>query len=569
MKNFELAKIFNTIADILELQEVPWKPQAYRKAAQALEALSEDIEEVYQRDELKDIPGVGEHIAAKIEEFLQKGKIKFYEELKKKVKVDIEALRAIPTLGPKKIKLLYQKLGVKTVKDLEQVIKQGKAAKLEGFGDKTVQLLSQGIEVIKSRPQRFLYIQAVPIVKQIKEYLSQLKEVQKVEAAGSFRRGKETIGDLDFLVVSPHPEKVMLHFTAMKSIKTVLAKGITKTSVRLLNNLQVDLRVVQEKEFGSAMLYFIGNKEHNIEVRKLALSKGYTLSEYGLFTVKSKKWIAGRTEEEIYSRLGLQFIPPEIRRAQGEIAAAQKNKIPVLVELKDVQGMFHNHTQWSDGHNTLLEMARKAEELKFKFISFNDHYGAMGITNPLNEKRLDKYLQEIDKVRKKVGLKIFSGVEIDVLKDGSLPLSSKHLKKLDAVVASVHQAMRMPAKEMTNRICAAISNYPVNILGHPTGRLLNEREPMEMDWERVFQTAKDNNVFMEINGSPKRLDLSGELVKQALDLGCKFAISTDAHDVSHLEAHDLGVIQARRGWARKKDLLNCWTLSKIEKSLER
>ncbi len=569
MKNLEIVRILNNIADILELQEVQFKPQAYRKAASEIENLTEDIEEIYKKGELEEIPGVGKNIAEKIEEILKTGKLQYYEKLKKEVDVDIEHLNEIPGLGPKKIKVLYWKLGVKTVADLEKACKKHKVQELEGFGVKTEEDFLKGIELVKTRPKRFLYVQALPMVNFIIERFSKYPFVENIQVAGSFRRGKETVGDLDFLVISEQPEKVMQVFTTLPDVKEVLAKGKTKSSIRLSDGMQIDLRVVHKKEFGSAMNYFIGSKEHNVELRKLALSKGLTLSEYGLFTIKGKKWIAGRTEEEIYKKLGLRYIEPELRESMGEIVAAQKNTLPQLITSKDVNGVFHNHSTWSDGSNSLLEMAQRAEKLKFKFISFNDHYGHIGITNPLNEKRLNSYLQEIEKVRKKVGIRVFSGVEIDILKDGTLPLSSKLLRELDVVVASVHVAIKMPEAEMTQRVCSALENYPLNILGHPTDRLLNIREPLQLNLEKVYETARERGIFLEINSSPQRMDLSGEKIKAARDSGCQFAISTDAHSTEGLMTSSLGVLSARRGWLETKDVLNCWSLPKIEKALQK
>ena len=569
MKNQLIVKILNNIADILELQEVAFKPVAYRRAAQSIESLSEDIEEIYKRKELEEIPGVGKNIAEKITEIIENGKLKYYEELKKEIKVDVEGLNQIPNLGPKKIKVLYQKLGVKSMVDLEKVLKQHKVRELEGFGEKTEETLLRGIELLKKRPVRFLYIQTLPMVEMITKILEKHDFVSKVEIAGSYRRGKETIGDLDFLVVSAHPGKVMDLFTSMKEVKEVLAKGGTKSSVRLSNGIQVDLRVVNEKEYGAALLYFIGSKEHNIELRKLALKKGWTLNEYGLSTLKDRKWIAGKTQEEIYQKLGLAFIEPELRENKGEIQAAREGKLPALITAKDIKGVFHNHTTWSDGNNSLLEMAQKAEELKLKYISFNDHFGHVGITNPLTEKRLTKYLQEIEKVQKKVGIKIFTGVEIDILKDGSLPLTAAKLRKLDVVISSVHVAINMNEKEMTKRVCAALSNYPINILGHPLDRKLQEREPLALNLDKVFETAKNNEVFIEINSSPRRMDLPGELIKAGLDAGSKFALSTDAHNVLHLPYYTLGLNMARRGWIQKKNLLNSWTMDKIVRALQK
>ncbi len=569
MKNQLIVKILNNIADILELQGIPWKPQAYRRAAQSIESLPEDVADVYERGELEKLPGVGKAIAEKVVEILETGKLKYYERLKKEVKIDVEGLNEIPNLGPKKIQTLYKNLKVRNVQDLEKALKEQKVRTLPGFGEKTEQILLQGIERLHQRPSRYLYLHAIPIVEMVTKHLEKYAFVKKVEVAGSYRRGKETVGDLDFLVVSSLPAHVMDVFTKMKEVVEVIAKGETKSSVRLSSGMQVDLRVVKEKEFGSALLYFIGNKEHNVELRKIALKKGLTLSEYGLFSLKTKKWVVGKTQEEIYEKLGLKFIEPELRENRGEIEAARAGKLPNLITSKDIKGVFHNHTTWSDGHNSHLEMAQKAEELGLKFMSFNDHFGHIGITNPLTEKRLGSYLREIEKVRKKVGIRIFSGVEIDILKDGSLPLPASKLRELDVVIASVHVAINLKEEEMTKRVCDALNNYPINILGHPLDRRLQEREPIALNLDKVFDTAKERSVFMEINGSPKRMDLPGELVKAGLDAGCKFALSTDAHDVSHLAFYPLAVNMARRGWVEQKHLLNTWTMGKIEKALQK
>ncbi len=567
MKNLEIAKLLENIAGILELKEVQFKPQAYRKAARAIESLAEDIGEIARKEKLEDIPGVGKSISGKIREYLETGKIRAYEQLKKQIKVNLEELNSIPGLGPKKIKVLYQKLKIKNLGELEKAAKAKKIQKLTGFGEETEKALLQGVHLVRSRPKRFLYAHALPIVEQIKKNFRRYDFVDKIEVAGSFRRGRETVGDLDFLVISKQPEKVTKAFLDMPDVKTVLAKGTTKSSVRLTNGLQLDLRVLKEKEWGSALNYFIGSKQHNIELRKFALKKSYTLSEYGLFRVKDRKWVAGRTEEEIYRKLGLQFIPPELRENTGEIEAARQNRLPKLVETADIKGVFHNHTNWTDGDDTLLEMAQKAGQMKLKFISFNDHYGAIGITNPLDEKRLAGYLKEIEKVREKVGIKVFSGVEIDILKNGTLPLPAEKLRKLDVVIAAVHTSLKMPAEEMTKRVCHALENYPINILAHPTGRLINEREPSQLNLEKVFETARKNNIFLEINAQPARMDLCGEHIKAAKAAGARFVLSTDAHSTDSLENYPLGVLMARRGWLEKKDILNCWEMEQIEKEL--
>ena len=473
MRNSEIARILENIADILELQEVQWKPQAYRKVAMSIESLTEDVSSIHKRGELKQIPGVGDAIAEKLTELIETGKLMYYEKLKKKIKIDIEGLKQIPSLGPRKMKTLYRKLGIKNMKDLEKAIRKRKVQQLPGFGEETAKNFLEGIRFVKRKPKRFLYAHVKPIVDEIKETLGKIKEVSKVEIAGSFRRGKETIGDLDFLVVSKKPEVVMKAFTSMSDVKKVIARGTTKSSVLLSSNLQVDLRVVKDKEFGSAMNYFIGSKQHNVELRKDALKKGYSLSEYGLFRLKNgktqtnaktraKKWVAGRTEEDIYKKLGMQYVPPELRENTGEIAVSLQGKLPKLVENKDIKGIFHNHTKWSDGDSSILEMAQRAEELRMKFISFNDHSGTVGITNPVTERRLNGYLKAIEKVRKRVGIRVFSGLEIDILKNGKMFLPARQMKKLDVVFAAVHTSLRMKEEEMTKRVCSAQEDYCSN-----------------------------------------------------------------------------------------------------------
>ncbi len=569
MKNQEIAQLLYEIADILEIQEVPFKPQAYRNAARSIENLSEDIAAIHQRGELDQIPGVGEHIGKKIIELLKTGKLEYYTKLKKEIGFDVEQLLKVPTLGPKRIKILHKELKINSVSDLEKAIKSGKLRKLPGFGTESEKHLLEGINLIKTTPQRYMYASAIPIVKEITAYFKKQPFVKKIEVAGSFRRGKETIGDLDFLVISTQPEKVIQLFIKYPEVKEVLAKGSTKGSIRLRSGMQVDLRVVNEKEFGSAMNYFIGNKEHNIALRKLALSKGYTLSEYGLFQLKGKKWIAGRTEQEIYDKLGMDYIEPELRENTGEIEASLKHQLPNLITPKDIKGVFHNHSAWSDGRNTLLEMAQSAERMGFKFISFNDHYSNIGIINPLNEKRLPGYLKEIEKVRKKVKIKVFLGVEIDIQKDGTLNLPISKLKQFDIVIAALHTSLQLPEKEMTERVCKALENYPIHILAHPLCGQYGERPPIQLNLEKVFTVCKRRNIFLEINSSPKRMDLNGINVKAALKAGCKLVLSTDAHDIHQLETYPLGVLCARRGWLEKKDLVNCWEMKKIEKEFKK
>lgn len=567
-KNTDIAKILYQIADLLEIQNVQWKPQAYRKAAQSVESCSEDIATLVKEKRLHELPGVGEHIAEKIEELVKTGKLAYLEKLKKEVPIDVEGLYKIEGLGPKTIKRLYQQLKVKTVEDLKKVAEAGKLKKLEGFAEKKQQQIKEGIEKLAKRgPERILLGTAMPIADDIVAMLRKVPGTQEVTVAGSYRRGKETVGDIDILIVSTNPSKVMDAFVSMNDVEKILAHGETKSSVRLQNGVQVDARVVKKEQYGSALQYFTGSKEHSIALRKIALKKGLTLSEYGLFTVKGDRLVASKTEEEVYQKLGLQYIPPEMRESRGEIELAMKRKIPSLIEERDIHGDFQTQTTWSDGAHSIEEMAKKSQEFGWKFITITDHVGAVGIAHPLDEKRLQKQAAEIDKLNKKLDIHIFKGAEIDIMKNGALALSKKACKQLDVVLASVHSAFRMPSSEMTKRICSALTDFPVHILGHPTGRLINRREPLEFNVEKVFETAKENNVFLEINGQPSRMDLSDVHVQTAREIGCSFVVSSDAHSKEQLEYVKFGVINARRGWLEKRHVLNTRSVKEIEKVL--
>ncbi len=566
MKNAEIAKILYEIADLLEIEGVEFKPRAYRKAAQNIESLSIDIEDLYKKGELEKIPGVGKSIAEKIKEYLETGKIRKLEELRKKIPVDIESLSTVEGLGPRMIKILYEKLGVKNLDDLERVAKERRIRRLKGFGEKIEKKILENIEIARQRQQRFLLGFVLPeanaIVEELKPY------VEKISLAGSIRRRKETIGDVDILAVSNDAEKVMDIFTSMKRVEKVLAKGTTKSSVRLYGGIQVDLRIVEEESFGSALQYFTGSKEHNIEVRKIAIKHGYKLNEYGLF--KGEKRIAGRNEEEVYRALGMEWIPPELRENRGEIEAALNGSLPKLVEYKEVKGDLQMHTKWSDGANTIEEMVKEAIKLGHKFIAITDHVGSLKIAGGMDEEDVFEQAKEIEKIREKYDdIYIFHGVEANIMKDGNLDVSSKLLKEVDLVLASVHSAFRMEEKEMTARVIKAIEHEYVDIIAHPTCRIIQKREPIKIDMEKVLQAAKDNGVIMEINAYPDRLDLNDIYTKMAIEMGVKLSIGTDAHSKEHLKFYEYGISVARRGWAEKKDIINTYSIKELNKLFEK
>jgi len=569
-KNALVAEIFFEIADLLEIQEVQWKPQAYRKAAQSIESLTEDIVVLAQEHRLKNIPGVGEALAEKIDEIVKTGKLKYLDSLRKQVPIRVEELSQIEGLGPKTLKLLYKELKVKNLQDLKRAAKAGKIRQLKGLGEKKEQLILEGIGRVAQRvPGRILLGQAVPIAEDIISLLKKVPGTQSAEVAGSYRRGKETVGDIDILLISTQPKKAMEVFVSMPEVEKIFAQGSTKSSIRLAHGVQVDVRVLHKEQYGAALQYFTGSKEHSVALRKLALRKGLTLSEYGLFTVKGKKLVASKTEAEIYNKIGLQYVPPEMRENRGEIELALKRKLPELVAFKDIHGDFQTQTTWSDGVHSIEELARYAQSLGWKFLTITDHVGGIGIANPLDEKRLLKQAQEIEKLNKKLAIHIFKGAEIDIKKSGELALSKKACKELDVVLASIHSAFRMSSAEMTKRICSAFENYPVHVFGHPTARLINTRDPVDFYIDKVFQTAKDQGVFLEINGQPARMDLSDMHVHHARELGCSFVISSDAHSKEQLLYTRYAVTTARRGWLEKKHVLNTKTLKEIEKVLAR
>jgi DNA polymerase (family 10) len=571
MKNLEIAGIFYEIADILEMKNIEWKPQAYRRAARSIETLSKDIEIIYNKrgiSALKEIPGVGDAIAKKIEEFINTGKIKGYDKLKKSIPSCVEAMTHIPGMGPKRALILFNKLKIKSVKDLEKVAKSGKISKLSGFGAKSEQDILKGIALLKSSAGKMPLGKAWPIVQSIMSDLNKLKEIKKISLAGSIRRRKEVVRDFDILAVSSNPKKVIEAFTKLSDVKSVIAKGSTKSSVRLSQGINCDLRVVEDKSFGAALQYFTGSKEHNIRCRQIAIKKSLKLNEYGVFNVKTKKYLCGKTEPEVYKKLGMQYIEPELRENHGEIEAAQKNKLPKLIGYNDIKGDLQMHTKYSDGVDTIEDMAKAAKELGYEYIAITDHSKSEHIARGMSERQLLKYLAEIDKINKKVkGIRILKGAEVDILADGSLDYSDAYLKKLDIVIAAVHSRFKSTQAEMTKRIIKALENRYVNILAHPTGRLINQRNPYAVNLNKVFDACKDNNVWPEIDAFPSRLDLNDLNIRTAIDKKLKLVIDTDSHSKDHLRYMQFGIATARRGWARKKDIINTLPWKKFEKLL--
>jgi DNA polymerase (family X) len=571
MKNQEVAKLLRMMASYLEMKKVAFKPQAYEKAAYSIEALDEDIEEFVKKkgkEGLMELPGVGESIAEKIIEYLKTGKIKELEDLKKEVPVDIETLTSIEGVGPKIVYKLYKALGIKNIDDLEKACLEHKIRRLPGFGEKSEEKILKGIQFYKQGGGRVILGFIIPVVEELVNYLKESGFAKEVVPAGSYRRRKETIGDIDILATSDKPEKLMDYFVKFDGISDVLAKGPTKTMVRLKIGLDADLRVVSEESFGAALAYFTGSKDHNIVMRELAIKKGWKLNEYGLFD-KNGKMIAGRTEEEIYEALDLEWIPPEMRENKGEIELARQKKLPKLIEYGSIKGDLQVQTDWTDGQNSIEEMVKEAIKLGLEYICITDHTKSLAMTGGLDEEKLLKQMNEIDKLNQKYKgkIKILKGAEVNILKDGSLDIKDEVLAKLDFVGAAVHSHFNLPKNIQTERIKKAMANPHVDCIFHPTGRVINRRPAYEVDIDEIIDYAKKTGTILEIDAYPDRLDLKDEHIKKCVEKGVKMVIDTDAHSVLHLGFLDLGVSQARRGWATKEDILNTLEYNKLIKIL--
>ncbi|MFH1180882.1 MAG: DNA polymerase/3'-5' exonuclease PolX [bacterium] len=571
MKNQDLAKIFYGIADYLEMDRVAFKPFAWRKVAVVLEAMKEDVGEVYKkggRKALEEIPGVGKSIAENIEEYLKTGKVKYYERFKKSLPINLPEMIAVEGLGPKKAKVLYERLGVKDLKTLEKAARAHKIASLFGFGEKTEKNILEGINFLKRSKGRFLLGEILPKAGEVLEKLRSLKESEKVDMAGSLRRKKETIGDVDFLAISRKPKPIMDFFVSLPGVVRVWGKGLTKTSVRTEEGFDMDIRVVPKRSYGSALQYFTGSVDHNIATRKIAMDKGLKLSEYGLF--KGSKMIAGASEEEIYKALGMEWIEPEIRENQGEIAVAQNNQLPKLINYKDIRGDLHCHSDWAGGKNSIEDLSGAAQKIGYEYLGIADHTKFLRIEHGLDERKLELRNKEIDKINEKFKVqgsrfKILKGCEANILNDGSIDIKDDALAKLDFVIAGIHSSFKMAKERITERIIRAMRNPNVDIISHPTGRILKKRDEYQIDFSKILRIAKETETILEINSYPERLDLNDQNIRRAKVAGVKMIINTDAHRKDQLVLMELGVSQARRGWAEKENIINCRPLDKLLK----
>ncbi len=571
MENIDVAGIFDEIADTLELKgENPFRIRSYRRAARVIHDMPDDVKRLVETDELTGIQGIGESLAEKIVDIVKTGTCDFYEEIKKDPAYNLTAFMNIPGVGAKLAVRLNKELGVKTIDDLEKAAKAGKLRSLEGMGEKLEEKILKGIEQYRRHIGRFRIAEALTRAEAIVSILSEVKGVTRIEIAGSLRRRKETIGDIDILVISRTPDRVMDAFTSMTTVADVLAKGDTKSSVLLRSGIQVDVRILPAANYGSALHYFTGSKDHNVAIRDRGKRMGLKVSEYGVFDVKTERNLGSKTEAEVFKAVKLPFIPPELRESSGEFEAAEKGTLPNLIELKDIKGDLQMHTTGSDGANSIEEMGRFAKTLGYKFIAITDHSKAVRVAGGLNDKELAAHIKAIRKANSKVpGIEIMSGVEVDILADGSLDISDEVLADCDVVVAAVHSKFNMPEQEMTARIITGISNKNVNIFAHPTGRIINEREPYNVNIETLISEAKKSKVALELNSHPDRLDLKDIHCRQAKDAGTMISINTDSHADQQLTNMRYGIATARRGWLEAKDVINTYTLARLRKFLEK
>lgn len=568
--NTEIAEMFSRLAELLEIQGAnPFRIRAYRKAAQTIEGLPHSVASMLaEGSDLSDLPGIGEDLAAKIQEIVETGHLSLLDQVSSQLPGQLADLAKIPTLGPKRVKMLYDTLGIQDLKGLAKAARSGKIRELHGFGPKTEEKILAETDKRSGTEQRIKISTAEEFAEPILDYLKSAKGVKDAMIAGSYRRRKDTIGDLDILVTCTQAKTMMDHFVAYEEVETVVSKGQTRATVILRSGLQVDLRVVPEESYGAALQYFTGSKAHNIAVRSLAVKKGLKINEYGVF--RGETCIAGRTEKEVYSHVGLPYIEPELRENWGEVEAGLQQTLPRLLTLNDIRGDLHVHSKASDGRFTIKDMALAAREHGYDYLAICDHSQRVTIAHGLDAKRLAAQIEEIDRLNQTLkGFTILKGTEVDILEDGSLDLSDELLQRLDLAVCAIHYKFNLPRAKQTERIIRAMDHPAFSILAHPTGRMINEREPYELDMEKIMAAAVERGCCLEVNAQPVRLDLSDRHCKMAKDMGVKMVISTDAHRTTDLDFMRFGVGQARRGWLEPEDVLNTRPLKELRKLLRR
>lgn len=570
VQNSDVADIFNEVADLLEIEGGnPFRVRAYRDAARTVGGHSRRVTEMVQEGEdLSELPGVGKDLAAKIQEIVETGTLSQVEELEERVDPGLRELLGLPGLGPERVRELHERLGVNNLDELEEATREGKVSDIPGFGEKTEQSILEAIEEGSAREKRVKLSVAEQTVRSLEEYLDGIEEIGEAAIAGSYRRRQETVGDLDVVASSGKSAEVIEQFVEYEDVRKVVSKGKTRASVELRSGLQADLRVVPKVSFGAALLYFTGSQPHHVALREMAQKKKLKINEYGVF--KGEKRVAGKTEAEVYKKLGLVYVEPELREHRGEIEAAQNGDLPELIAEKNVRGNLHNHTDATDGRNSLEEMAQAAKERGYDYLAVTDHSKRLRMVNGLNERRLRKQIEEIDRLNDELdGITLLKGIEVDILEDGSLDLKDEVLEELDVVICSVHHKLDLSEKKQTDRIVRAMENPNANIIAHPTGRMIGGREPYDLDMERVMETARETGCFLELNANPERLDLSDIHCKMAREMEVKLSIATDAHSVDEMDNMRFGIGQARRGWLEKKDIINTRTLKQLRKLLER
>ena len=571
MENHRIADIFDEIADVLELQdESVFRIRSYRRGARAIRDLPEDVKALSESGELLKVPGIGKSLAEKVDEILATGTSGFYEKIKRAPEYRLLPLLGIPGIGPKHAIQFYRVLGVVSIDDLERAARDGKLHDLDRMGEKLEEKILKGIDQYRRSSGRFRLAEGLLHAESIVEELKQLKGITRIEVAGSCRRMKETIGDIDILVISRSPEKIMKAFTSMKTVEDVIAKGDTKSSVVLRSGIQVDLRILRKENYGAALHYFTGSQDHNVIIRDRGKRMGLRVSEYGVFNVETAERLGGATEKEVFAAVKLPFIPPEIRENNGEFEAAEEGRLPALVQLKDIRGDLHMHTTATDGRNTAMEMAEAAKKRGYRYIAITDHSKAVRVAGGLDDGELAAYIKVVRQANRQVkGIEVLTGVEVDILKDGRLDISDEVLKQCDVVVAAIHSGFSMPGAKMTARILKALENEHVNILAHPTGRIIGDRQPYDVDIEAMIAGAREAGVALELNSFPDRLDLKDVHCRAAKEAGAKIAIGTDSHAAVHLDNMRYGIGTARRGWCEAGDILNTLSLTKLKKFLAR
>ncbi len=570
IQNIDVAKIFTTMADLLEIEDAnPFRVRAYRNAARTVAGLPHDISDmVHSEKDLTALPGIGKDLAGKIKEIVETGTLSQLKELGERISPELADLTKIPGLGPKRVKALHSALGIETPQELKQAAEKGRVKQVEGFGEKTEHSIREALRQDEAEEKRIKLLEAEQYARALVSYLKQADGIKEVTVAGSFRRKKETVGDLDILAASRKDAGVMDRFVDYEDVQKVVSKGQTRSTVMLRSGLQVDLRVVPQASYGAALHYFTGSKAHNIAVRKMAVKKDLKINEYGVF--RGEKRIAGKTEEEVYRTVGLPYMEPELREDRGELDAALNNTLPNLITIKQIRGDLHAHTRETDGRATLEEMAEAARNLGYEYLAITDHSKMVSMAHGLDAKRLEKQIKKIDRFNETLkDFVLLKGIEVDILEDGSLDLPDEILKGLDLRVCSVHYKQNLPREKQTERILRAMDNPWFNILAHPTGRLINERRPYEVDMERIMEKVGDRGCFLELNAHPERLDLTDVHCKMAKEMGVKVVISTDAHSTADLGLMRFGLYQARRGWLEAKDVINTLSLKRLRNVLKR